>query len=75
MPFDEEHRKFIAKEADGTDSVYCTYCYRDGAFLDPDATVEDMVGMAVPHMAQKIGEEAARAQLTSFISALARWNQ
>ena len=73
MPFDEEHRIFIAKEADGSDSVYCTYCYRDGAFLDPGATAADMIEMAMPHLAHKIGEEAARKQLSEFIPTLARW--
>jgi len=57
MPFDDAHRELIAKEADGSDSIYCTYCYKDGAFLDPNATVEDMIGMGVPHLAHKIGEK------------------
>ena len=74
MPFDEAHSGLIAKEADGRDSIYCTYCYKDGAFLDPDATVEDMVEMGVPHLAQKIGEPAAREQLKKFVPSLSRWN-
>ena len=73
MPFDEGHRKFVAKEADGSDSAYCTYCYKDGVFLDPDATMEDMVEMGVPYLAAKIGEQAARAQLSEFVPTLARW--
>ncbi|MCL2493263.1 MAG: zinc ribbon domain-containing protein [Clostridiales bacterium] len=73
MPFDEAHRELIAKEADGSDSVYCTYCYKDGEFLDPDATAEDMIEMAVPHLAHKIGEQTAREQLSEFIPTLARW--
>ncbi len=75
MPFDEEHKKYIAKEKDGSASIYCTYCYKDGEFLDPDATAGDMIEMAVPHCARKIGgdEAEARKQMTEVISNLDRW--
>jgi len=75
MPFDESHCEFIAKEANGSDSIYCTYCYNDGAFLDPNATVEDVIEMGVPYLAHKVGEQAARAQLLQFVPTLARWNK
>jgi len=75
MPFDDAHKEFIAKEADGSDSIYCTYCYEDGEYLNPDATVEDMIEMAAPHLAKKIGEQAARKELSAFIRTLARWNR
>ena len=75
MPFDEAHREFIAKEADHSDSVYCTYCYKDGVFLNPDANAEEMIEMGVPHLARKIGEKAAREQLSKFVPALARWRK
>ena len=74
MPFDKAHKKFIAKEADGSDSIYCTYCYKEGVFLDPDITVEDMVELGVPYLAEKIGEQAAREQLEAFVPTLARWS-
>ena len=73
MPFDEDHKELIAKEKDGVDSIYCTYCYNDGEFLEPMATVKDMVEMGVPHLGHKIGEEAAREQLSKFVPTLARW--
>jgi len=75
MPLDEEHCELIAKEKDGSDSIYCTYCYKDGEFTDPGATERDMIEMAVPHLARKIGEEAARKQMEEFIPTLARWNK
>ena len=73
MPFDEAHSDLIAKETDGDDSIYCTYCYKDGVFLNPGATVYDMIEMGVPHLAHKIGEQAAREQLSKFVPTLARW--
>ena len=75
MPFDEAHREFIAREADGSDSIYCIYCYKDGEFLNPSATVGDMIEMGVPHLAHKIGEQAAREQLSKFLPTLARWRR
>lgn len=75
MLFDDAHKKYIAKEKDGSDSVYCTYCYQDGEFLDPDATIEGMVEMGVPHLGYKIGEQAAREQLSQFVPTLARWRK
>jgi len=74
MTFDEQHKQFIAKEKDGSDSIYCTYCYRNGEFIDPDATMENMVEMAVPHVARKLGnEEAARKYMAGVVSGLSRW--
>ena len=75
MPFDEAHKELIAKEKDGSDSIYCAYCYKDGQFLNPDATVQDIVEMGVPHLARKIGEAAARERLSMFVPTLARWNR
>jgi len=75
VPFDDAHQELIAKETDGSASMYCTYCYQDGAFLNPDATVEDMVSMGVPHLAHKIGEQAAREQLSELVPTLARWRE
>ncbi len=75
MPFDNAHEELIAKEKDGSCSLYCTYCYKDGEFLNPDATAQDMVEMGVPHLAYKIGEQAAREQLSAFVPTLKRWEQ
>jgi len=73
LPFDEEHRHLVAPLPDGSDSTYCTYCFRDGAFLDPDATVEDMIEVGVPHLAAKVGEETARVELGRYLPTLDRW--
>ena len=73
MPFDEGHRELIAKESDGSDSIYCSYCYEAGKFLQPDITISEIVEIGVPHLAYKIGERAAREQLSKFVPTLARW--
>ena len=73
MPFDEAHKQYIAKEKNHDDSIYCTYCYQDGEFVNPGATIQDMVEMAVPYMTYKMSEEAARKQMEEFLPTLARW--
>ena len=73
LPFNEEHKGYIAKEKDGSDSIYCTFCYKDGAFLNPDAMASDMIEIGVPQLAKKIGEQAAREELSRLIPTLARW--
>ncbi|MCL2529825.1 MAG: zinc ribbon domain-containing protein [Coriobacteriia bacterium] len=75
LQFDEDHRELIAKEPDGADSIYCTYCYSNGEFISPEATVDDMIEMGVPHLAHKIGEKAAREQLSKLVPSLVRWKE
>ena len=75
MPFDKAHSEFIAKEKNGRKSIYCSYCYKDGEYLVPGATMENVVEMGVPHLALKIGEQAARAQLSKLLPTLERWKK
>ena len=75
MPFDKAHSEFIAKEKDGSKSIYCTYCYKDGEYIYPDATLNEMVEIGVPHLARKIGEQAARDQLLQLLPTLKRWKE
>ncbi len=75
MPFDESHSNLTAKEKDGSNSVYCTYCYKDGVFIHPDENMDDVIETGVPHLARKIGEDAARKQLAEFLPTLERWKK
>ena len=76
MMFDSVHKQYIAKEKDGSDSIYCTYCYKDGAFIDPNAVMEDMIEMALPHITRKIGDaRAAGVYITKVIRDLSRWKR
>jgi len=69
VPFDEGHAQMRSPE----DGQYCIYCFADGQFTMPEATVADMVEIGVPHAAAKMGEAAARQHLEAFIPTLARW--
>ena len=63
-------------EADGSRSVrYCTYCYRNGAYAEPDLTREGAVERYAPMMAANLGIpiEKAEAMVQQYLSTLPRW--
>ena len=65
-------------EADGSLSVrYCTYCYRDGGFTEPDLTREGAVEQYAPAMAENLGMplEKAKEMVGQYLSTLPRWQE
>ena len=63
-------------EADGSPSTrYCTHCYREGAFVEPDLTREQMIEQYAPMLAAELGMplERATAMVTAFTATLPRW--
>jgi len=58
-------------------NAYCRFCYRDGAFTDPDVTMEQMIDRCVAIMANRgvMPESRARELLTEVIPRLARWGE
>ena len=75
LPFNEEHKGFIAKEKDGSDSIYCTFCYQDGAFINPNATAQDMIAIGSKEIAKKNDSQiqAAIEELSRLVPTLKRW--
>jgi len=66
-------------EADGSkNDDYCMYCYKDGAFTAPDATMEEMIEICVPHMVslyEEMTEDNAREMMRNFFPQLKRWKK
>lgn len=63
-------------EADGSLShVYCTYCYRDGRFVEPELTWERAVEKYAPMMASNLGMPPLKAKemVRQYLSTLPRW--
>ncbi|HIH04470.1 MAG TPA: hypothetical protein HA263_11715 [Methanoregulaceae archaeon] len=63
-------------EADGSRSDrYCTHCYRNGAFVEPDLTREAMIAEYGPLLAAELGmpREKATEMVTAFTATLPRW--
>jgi hypothetical protein len=76
MPMREEGE--FGTEKDGSkSSKYCTYCYQNGVFIDPDLTKEDAVLKYAPMMAENLGmpHEKAKIMVDNYLSALPRWNK
>lgn len=65
--------ELFGTEKDGAHSAdYCKYCYQDGAFLDPNETLEHMVESCVPFM-ENMEPDAARKLLNEQLPRLKRW--
>ncbi len=65
-------------EADGSLSTnYCTYCYRDGRFVEPGLTREQAVEQYAPMMASNHGMplERAKEMVRQYLSTLPRWRE
>ena len=76
LPFNEEHAHFIAKETDGTDSIYCMFCYKDGKFIDPDMSMDKMIEIQLPILVGRLGTETeVRNQLSELLPTLKRWKK
>ncbi|TAJ45868.1 hypothetical protein CUJ86_02275 [Methanofollis fontis] len=62
--------------ADGSPSKdYCTHCYRDGAFVEPELTLDAAVERYAPMMAGHLDMplERAREMVRQYLSTLPRW--
>jgi hypothetical protein len=75
MPLNQP--ELFGTEADGKKSQdYCRYCYKDGAFTQPDATLEIMLDISAKVWAEKdptVTVEQAKAQLKKKFPYLKRW--
>lgn len=74
MPMNEE---FYGTGANNEkNQEYCIYCYENGAFKQPDLTMDQMIEACVPFMKNKgMKEEEARALMNSCLPQLKRWKK
>jgi len=65
-------------EKDGSKSAdYCCYCYRDGEFINPDMTLEEMIEFCSKKM-EELGVmtyDEARKMNEQFLPILKRWER
>ncbi|WP_068496634.1 zinc ribbon domain-containing protein [Paenibacillus kribbensis] len=73
MPLEHEDQYGTDAQHAKTDE-YCKYCYKEGAFVQPDLTMEDMIQQCVPIL---VGEgmkaEEATSMLGNYLPILKRW--
>ena len=76
MPMTED--ALFGKNADGSKNQdYCIYCYPNGAFANPDETMEEMIDSCIPFMLEdekwKNDEAGARKLMEEYLPTLKRW--
>jgi hypothetical protein len=74
MPMDAAE-KFGTNADGGRCEDYCTHCYQNGAFTEPQATLEGMIAICSRIMAREmdITADEAKAMLSDFMPTLKRW--
>ncbi|HBN85202.1 MAG TPA: transcriptional regulator [Clostridiales bacterium] len=65
----------LGTNSDGTLNVdYCIYCFKDGAWVDPDLTAHGVIDYTIPFMkSPSMTEEQARKVLSDLVPTLKRW--
>lgn len=74
MPMTAEN--LFGTNADGSKNEdYCTHCYQNGAFSQPEETMEQMIESCIPFMVEQDGwtEETSRKHLQEMMPQLKRW--
>lgn len=69
---------FFGTEKDQTEThEFCKFCYQDGAYLQPDMTVDIMIDMSTNNIVSEQGydEVYARQIATQVIPNLKRWKK
>jgi hypothetical protein len=67
-------RELLGTQKDGSKSTeYCKYCYRNGAFTDPDITVEQMASGIISRLEGDKTPEDIIETAVSRLHNLKRW--
>ena len=76
MPMDKA--ELFGTNKDGTRSnEYCTYCFQNGKFREPEMTLQQMIDKCVSIMLQRniMAEAHARELMAGTIPNLKRWKK
>ena len=76
MPL-EKPEDFGSSDAGYRVNDYCRFCYQDGAFTEPDVTLEQMIDRCARIMTKQgvRSPEEARTLLTEVMPRLKRWRE
>ena len=77
MPLSESFGN-VGTNADGSSAVeFCNICYREGAFNNPNQTLDEMIQSSIENMTadQNMPLEKATELANSFIPPLKRWRK
>ena len=69
----------FGREANGEQSIdYCCYCYQDGAFSNPNESLEEMIESCAPYVVEGgycPDNDSARKMLQECLPTLKRWKK
>ena len=69
----------VGTDVDGSRSEqYCVYCYKDGEFTQPDATLKQMIEISAKGWSDQdptVTYEQAKAQMEKVLPSLERWRK
>lgn len=74
MPITEE---YFGTMTDGTKNAdYCTFCFQDGEFTNPEMSLDEMMNSSVSYMTANLGftDDKALEISSSIIPNLRRWS-
>ena len=64
----------FGSNADGSrNQEYCHYCFQDGAFVNPEASMQEVIDISVAAMRNMHMPEALIEQTKQYIPTLKRW--
>ena len=69
---------FFGTHADGSSNKeFCQFCFKNGNFVNPDLTVEEMIQSSITHMTTQLEfpKEKAHNLAHEIIPQLARWKK
>jgi len=73
-----EKAEYFGTNADGSKNTeYCCYCYENGAFFYPEATMEQVIENCLPHVVPDVfaDEATARAAMSEYFPTLTCWKK
>lgn len=79
MPMEQPEQ--FGTEADGSPSTdYCVHCYKEGNFIHPNVTLEEIIEFYAPQWGTWTGRpeltlEEAKAEINAKLSPLKRWKK
>jgi Putative zinc ribbon domain len=75
MPLSADFGNYGTDAAGSPVSEYCMFCFKEGAFTNPDQTVQEMIASSIENMTGDIGMpvEQATQLANNVIPSLKRW--
>jgi hypothetical protein len=68
--------ELLGTEKDGSkNNEYCTYCYQNGAFSNPEMTLEEMKVLVINQMEQRNIDKDIIKKATTSLPYLKRWKR